>query len=130
MRLLDGCRGPVGSICPAEGARDKLSRSTGRRFAGGTMTYGSVGRLPDHRAPLLRWNPGSDEMRNAEENLTTCRFGCKTGVRHSGHCGQQTPGVLVTWRGQNLLRTAGLYDFALMKNGDPVANSSDRSKIM
>jgi hypothetical protein len=36
----------------------------------------------------------------------------------------------VTWSGQNLLRIAGLYDFALMKNRDPVANSSDRGKVM
>lgn len=94
------------------------------------MTFGSIGRLLDHQAAVLRWNPGSDQVQSAEEKLTRCRFGCETGLRHSRHCGQQTPRVLVTWNGQNLLRITGLYDFALMKNGDPVANSSDRGQVM
>ena len=89
------------------------------------MTFGSARRLPGHRA---RTRAGTRE--DSEEKLTCCRLSCETGLRHSRHCGQQTPRVLVTWSGQNLLRIAGLYDFALMKNGDPVANSSDRGKVM
>ena len=98
------------------------------KIRGGTMTFMSVGRLPGT-------NEGSerDAVRRLCENagLTRCCFGYeKTGLRHSRHCGQQPLRIFVIWDCENLLGIARLYDFALMKNRNSVANPSDRGEVV
>jgi hypothetical protein len=107
-----------GTSCPEVQSRNR------RRHDGLRISRGY------HERRSSRWNPVQRRFKNAEEGLARCCLGCETGLRHSRHCGQQTLGIFVTWVGENLLGIAGLYDLALMKNGNPVANSSDRGKIM
>jgi hypothetical protein len=66
------------------------------KIRGGTVNFRIIRELPDHRAAVMGWSPVQRRCK-ARGPLTGCCFGCKTGLRHSRHCGQQTLRVFVTW---------------------------------
>ena len=115
----------LGQSVPSMWAWDSLSRGTVEDSRQDDDLRFNVRLLETNDNPGS-WNSGSVDYANSLGRGLTCRcFGCGTGLRHSGHRGEQPLGVLVAGSGQNMLGFPRLNNLALMKNRDAIANPCD-----
>lgn len=106
----------VGPLCPAKaGVGHFVSRgiNTEMTLVGGICYERAVNTGRELRSPL-----------------DCCGFACRISLRHFRHGCHQSLRVFVAGTSQDFLSASSFNDLSFMQNGDPVANSGDRTEVM